>query len=94
MFFQQFVGINALIYYSPTLFQTMGLNYSLQLIMSGVLNVTQLVGVSSSLWTMDRFGRRPLLLWGSLMSEYNLHVAIPHRVPSGQKGRIADWRLL
>lgn len=68
MFFQQFVGINALIYYSPTLFQTMGLNYSMQLIMSGVLNVTQLVGVSSSLWTMDRFGRRPLLLWGSIMS--------------------------
>ncbi|KAL8779032.1 MAG: hypothetical protein Q9213_007130 [Squamulea squamosa] len=45
MFFQQFVGINALIYYSPTLFETMGLNYSMQLIMSGVLNVTQLVGV-------------------------------------------------
>ena len=44
----------------------MGLDYSLQLIMSGVLNVTQLVGVTTSLWTMDRFGRRPLLLWGSL----------------------------
>ena len=33
MFFQQLVGINALIYYSPTLFKTMGLDYSLQLIM-------------------------------------------------------------
>lgn len=44
----------------------MGLDYSMQLIMSGVLNITQLVGVSSSIWTMDRFGRRPLLLWGSL----------------------------
>ena len=43
----------------------MGLNYSMQLIMSGVLNVIQLVGVITSLWTMDRFGRRPLLLWGS-----------------------------
>lgn len=43
----------------------MGLDYSLQLIMSGVLNVTQLVDVITSLWTMDRFGRRPLLLWGS-----------------------------
>lgn len=64
MMFQQLVGINALIYYSPTLFKTMGLNYSLQLIMSGVLNVTQLVGVITSLWTMDKFGRRPLLLWG------------------------------
>lgn len=43
----------------------MGLDYDMQLIMSGVLNVIQLIGVITSLWTMDRFGRRPLLLWGS-----------------------------
>ncbi|KAL8950413.1 MAG: hypothetical protein Q9222_003551 [Ikaeria aurantiellina] len=77
MFFQQFVGINALIYYSPTLFETMGLDYSMQLIMSGVLNVTQLVGVSTSIWTIDRFGRRPLLLWGSFfMTISHLIIAV------------------
>ncbi|KAL8681958.1 MAG: hypothetical protein Q9186_001966 [Xanthomendoza sp. 1 TL-2023] len=77
MFFQQFVGINALIYYSPTLFGTMGLDYDMQLIMSGVLNVTQLVGVSTSIWTIDRFGRRPLLLWGSFfMTVSHLIIAI------------------
>ena len=72
----------------------MGLDYSMQLIMSGVLNVTQvrssnatlmimfakarkLVGVSTSLWTMDRFGRRPLLLWGSFfMTISHLIIAI------------------
>ena len=43
MFFQQFVGINALIYYSPTLFETMGLDHNKQLIMSGLLNAMQLV---------------------------------------------------
>ncbi|KAF2835788.1 general substrate transporter [Patellaria atrata CBS 101060] len=66
MFFQQFVGINALIYYSPSLFETMGQDHNMQLILSGVLNITQLVGVTSSIWTMDRFGRRPLLLYGSV----------------------------
>lgn len=77
MLWQQFVGINALIYYSPTLFKTMGLDYSLQLIMSGVLNVVQLLGVITSLWTMDRFGRRPLLLWGSLfMTLSHLIIAV------------------
>lgn len=45
----------------------MGLDYNMRLIMSGVLNVTQLIGVCSSLWTMDRFGRRPLLLTGSAL---------------------------
>ncbi len=38
----------------------------MQLIMSGVLNILQLVGVSSSIWTMDFFGRRPILLVGSV----------------------------
>ncbi|KAL2410301.1 Sugar transporter STL1 [Exophiala dermatitidis] len=66
MFFQQFVGINALIYYSPSLFETMGIGYNMRLVLSGVLNVTQLVGVSTSLYTMDKFGRRPLLLLGSI----------------------------
>ncbi|MCJ1248492.1 hypothetical protein MMC30_005710 [Trapelia coarctata] len=102
MFFQQFVGINALvsdcydtkwgvlnllqIYYSPTLFQTMGLDYNMQLIMSGVLNITQLVGVTSSIWTMDRFGRRPLLLWGSFF------MTISHVVISILVGKFShDW---
>ncbi|KAF4459331.1 Sugar inositol transporter [Fusarium albosuccineum] len=66
MFFQQFVGINALIYYSPTLFATMGLDYEMQLTMSGVLNVCQVVACIWSLWGMDRFGRRKLLLGGGV----------------------------
>jgi MFS family permease len=65
MFFQQFVGINALIYYSPSLFGTLGQGYEMQLLLSGIINCTQLVGVATSLWTMDRFGRRPLLLVGA-----------------------------
>ncbi|KAM3498893.1 hypothetical protein MY10362_007813 [Beauveria mimosiformis] len=62
----EFVGINALIYYAPTLFGTMGLDLNMSLVMSGVVNVAQLVGVVSSLWAMDRFGRRKLLLTGSV----------------------------
>lgn len=44
----------------------MGLNYDMQLIMSGVLNIMQLVGILTSLWTMDAIGRRKLLLVGAL----------------------------
>lgn len=73
----QFVGINALIYYSPSLFAGMGLDYDMQLVMSGVLNVTQLVGVSTSLWTMDKVGRRGLLMFGSaVMAISHIIVAI------------------
>ncbi|KAF2758238.1 putative MFS monosaccharide transporter [Pseudovirgaria hyperparasitica] len=67
MFFQQLVGINALIYYSNSLFELMGQGYETRLILSGVLNVLQLVGVLTSLYTMDKVGRKPLLLIGSVM---------------------------
>ncbi|OGE51022.1 hypothetical protein PENARI_c015G02726 [Penicillium arizonense] len=66
MFFQQFGGVNALIYYSPSLFEGMGLNYFMQLNMSGVINICQMVACIISLWGMDRFGRRPLLFGGSI----------------------------
>lgn len=64
----------------------MGLEYNMQLIMSGVLNCVQLVGVASSLWTMDRIGRRPLLLWGSLV------MFISHLIISVLVGKFShDW---
>ena len=75
MFFQQAVGINALIYYAPTLFRTMGLGHNAQLIWAGILNVMQLVGVLTSLWTMDRYGRRKLLICGSAVM-FVSHVVI------------------
>lgn len=45
----------------------MGFNLNMQLVMSGVLNCLQLVGVISSVWTMDTLGRRKLLLGGSAL---------------------------
>jgi MFS family permease len=44
----------------------MGLDYEMQLTMSGVLNVCQVVACLWSLWGMDKFGRRKLLLWGGV----------------------------
>ena len=49
----------------------------MQLLLSGIINCTQLVGVVTSLWTMDRFGRRPLLLVGAgLMFVCHLIIAV------------------
>lgn len=74
MFFQQFVGINALIYYSPTLFKELGLNSSMQLTMSGVMNVLQLVGVTASFFVIDRVGRKPVLMSGSVLMALPLFI--------------------
>lgn len=64
----------------------MGLDKSMQLIMSGVLNVVQLVGVTTSIWTMDVVGRRKLLLGGAAL------MAISHIIIAALVGIYSvDW---
>lgn len=49
----------------------------MQLVMSGILNCLQLVGVTTSAWTMDTLGRRKLLLGGSaLMAVSHIVIAV------------------
>lgn len=55
----------------------MGLDTNMQLIMSGVLNVLQLIGVTTSIFTMDSVGRRKLLMTGSaLMAVSHIIIAV------------------
>ncbi|KAL2829046.1 general substrate transporter [Aspergillus pseudoustus] len=63
-FFQQFSGINAFIYYAPTLFRSLGQSDEMSLILSGVFNILQLVGVFICIAAIDRVGRRPLAMFG------------------------------
>ncbi|KAJ4368117.1 hypothetical protein N0V83_006472 [Neocucurbitaria cava] len=65
-FFQQFSGINAFIYYAPTLFQSLGQDAEMSLLMSGVFNILQLVAVAICFVVIDKLGRRPLAIWGAV----------------------------
>lgn len=65
-FFQQLSGINAFIYYAPTLFESLGQSSEMALIMSGIFNVLQLVAVVACFIVIDKVGRRPLAIWGAL----------------------------
>jgi len=63
--FQQFTGINTVIYYAPTIFQLAGLqsHSAAVLATAGVGTVNVLLTVLA-LELLDRAGRRPLLLFG------------------------------
>ncbi|KAG9677780.1 hexose carrier protein, partial [Aureobasidium melanogenum] len=63
-FFQQFSGINAFIYYAPTLFESIGQSSEMSLILSGIFNVLQLVAVAVCFLIIDKVGRRPLAIFG------------------------------
>lgn len=65
-FFQQFSGINAFVYYAPTLFESLGQTSEMALIMSGVFNILQLVAVAACFFIIDKIGRRPLAILGAL----------------------------
>lgn len=62
--FQQFVGINAVLYFAPRIFDSMGMGDSMtQTVIMGVINLSfTLVAIL----TVEKWGRKPLLITGSL----------------------------
>ena len=84
-FFQQFSGINAFIYYAPTLFTALG-QESLSLVLAGTLNIGQLVAVVTAFLIIDKVGRRTLAIWGGFS------MGIPYIVIAGLYGKYSsDW---
>ncbi len=64
-FFIQITGINAIVYYSPRIFESMGFTGNAALLgLPALVQVFGLAAVLTSLVTVDRFGRKPTLLTG------------------------------
>jgi MFS transporter, SP family, galactose:H+ symporter len=67
-FLAQITGINAIIYYSPRIFQAMGFTGNFALLgLPALVQVAGLVAVGTALTLVDRVGRRPILLSGIAM---------------------------
>jgi SP family sugar:H+ symporter-like MFS transporter len=64
--FQQFVGINVIFYYSSILWQAVGFNEADSLIITVITSVVNVVTTLIAIATIDKFGRKPLLLIGSV----------------------------
>ena len=64
--FQQFVGINVIFYYSTTLWQSVGFDESNALTISVITSVTNIVVTIVAIMLVDKVGRRPMLLAGSI----------------------------
>jgi sugar porter (SP) family MFS transporter len=64
----QISGINAIIYYSPRLFETMGFTGNFALLgLPAIVQIAALVAVCAAIFLVDRLGRRPILLSGIAM---------------------------
>jgi len=67
MFFQQWTGINAVLYYAPQIFKALGLSSNtVSLLATGVVGIVMLLATIPSILYIDRIGRRPALALGAL----------------------------
>jgi sugar porter (SP) family MFS transporter len=67
MFFQQFMGCNAMIYYAPTIFAQLGLSgNTTSLLATGVYGIVNTLSTIPAVMLIDKVGRRSLLMCGAL----------------------------
>jgi SP family xylose:H+ symportor-like MFS transporter len=64
--FNQLSGINALMYYAPAIFRMAGAGQGSALLQSVIVGGTNLVFTMAAMTVIDRFGRRNLMLVGSI----------------------------
>ncbi|MEU5631345.1 sugar porter family MFS transporter [Streptomyces rishiriensis] len=64
--FQQFVGINVAFYYSSTLWQSVGVDPTDSFFYSFTTSIINIIGTVIAMIFVDRVGRRPLALIGSV----------------------------
>jgi SP family sugar:H+ symporter-like MFS transporter len=64
--FQQFVGINVIFYYSNVLWEAVGFSENDSFVITVITSVVNIGTTLIAIASVDRFGRRPLLLIGSV----------------------------
>lgn len=65
-FFQQAVGINVVLYYAPRIFESMGASGDASMLQTVVMGIVNILFTVVAIFTVDRVGRKPLLIVGSL----------------------------
>lgn len=64
--FQQLCGINVVFNYTSTIFESVGANLDRQLFETVAIGIVNLLFTLVAMWQVDKLGRRPLMLIGSL----------------------------
>lgn len=64
--FQQFVGINVIFYYSTVLWQAVGFDESASFVITVIGAIINILTTLIAIATIDKFGRKPLLIIGSI----------------------------
>ena len=71
-FFSQFCGINAIIYYGPSILNSTGVSLTNSLQSQIIFGAANLLFTLIAVWKVDKVGRRPLYLVGTLVATLSL----------------------
>ncbi|GAB1735718.1 hypothetical protein NU219Hw_g4280t1 [Hortaea werneckii] len=85
MVFQQWNGVNAILYYAPFIFAGVGLNgNTTSLLASGVVGIVMFVATIPAVLYVDNFGRKTILITGGI------GMAVSHFIVAGLTGQYGD----
>ena len=83
--FQQFVGINVVLYYAGNIFRNMGASTDSSLLQTIIVGIVNLTFTVVAILTVDKFGRKPLMIIGSIGMAFSM-VALGLTFFFGQTG--------
>jgi len=69
---QQVTGINVFLYYGPEIFKKLGSETNAALLQTAVVGSVNLLFTVVAIWTVDKIGRKPLMLIGSAGMGFSL----------------------
>ncbi len=85
--FQQFVGINVVLYYAPEIFRNMGSSTDSSLLQTIIVGAINLTFTIVAIFSVDKFGRKPLQIIGALgMAVGMLWLGLSFHLTDGSPG--------
>jgi len=70
--FQQFVGINVVLYYAPEIFRNMGSGTDTSLLQTIIVGAVNLTFTVVAILTVDKLGRKPLMIIGAVGMAFSM----------------------
>ncbi|UPK94714.1 hypothetical protein LCI18_005649 [Fusarium solani-melongenae] len=64
---QQMMGINLSVYYSTVIFSQIGLSPFMAQLLAAIMNTVFALGTVPLVWTVEKFGRRSILMWSAVV---------------------------
>jgi len=86
---QQVTGINVFLYYAPEIFKGLGQGVDAALLQTIVVGAVNLLFTVVAIWTVDRLGRRPLMILGAA----GMGLCLAAMGLAAQAGAVAVWVL-